>query len=280
MNKSILVALCTSLIVVTTGCGGQTAKETGASNQAQTQPAQEQAKPAAADPEAEVKQKIEDAKKWALERVDGIMSKTEEMEKSIQAGDFAKAKEQWLPTQLEYEQGEALFATLSAELDETMDVSTETGFHGIEHILWGKKDPATEKDHLLKLTAMLKEDAGKLKKVVQDAPLNEQILFEAMTGILPELSGFVQAVYTGESVSGTRIEDARQVFEGVQHFYDAVSPKIVGKSKEMDDKVRAQIKQVENVMSEEKPKVETVDQEFGALFNLMVEAATTIGVKL
>ncbi len=276
-KKGMLIAALAVTIIATTGCGGQgqEAKPTQA-----TAPTQEQAQQPVANPEEQVKQSIIEAKKWALERVDGIIQNTEVLEKAIQDGDFEKAKEQWLPTQLEYEKGEALFATLSPELDETMDVSTETGFHGIEQILWGKEDPAGKKEQLLQITATLKEDANKLKAIVEGAELNEQLLFEAMTGILPELAGFVEAVYSGESVSGTRIEDARKVFDGVQLFYDAVSPKIADKSKETDEKVRTQIKQVLEVMKEEKPKVETVDQEFGALFNLMVEAATTIGVKL
>lgn len=277
MKKGIYIAAFAAAMIATTGCGnqGQEAKPTQA--EASTQ---EQTQQPAANLDEQVKQSIIEAKQWALARVDGIIHNTEELEKAIQAGDFEKAKEQWLPTQLEYEKGEALFATLSPELDETMDVSTETGFHGLEQILWGKEDPAGKKEQLLQITAKLKEDANKLKTVVEGAELNEQLLFEAMTGILPELAGFVEAVYTGESISGSRIEDARRVFEGVQLFYGAVSPKIAEKSKETDEKVQAQINQVLEVMKEEKPKVETVDQEFGALFNLMVEAATTIGVKL
>lgn len=279
IKKSFLLAALASVMVASTGCGnqGQESKANEANTSAQAPASESQSEQS---PEAQVKQSIEEAKSWAIARVDGIIQNTELLEKSIQDGDFEKAKEQWLPTQLEYEKGEALFATLSPELDETMDVSTETGFHGLEQILWGKEDPATKKEQLLQITAQLKDDANKLKTIVQEANLDQQLLFEAMTGILPELAGFVEAVYSGESVSGTRIEDARKVFDGVQLFYDAVSPEIVSQSKETDEKVRAQIKQVLAVMEEEKPSVETVDQEFGALFNLMVEAATTIGVKL
>jgi iron uptake system EfeUOB component EfeO/EfeM len=274
LKKSIFAGLLATSVFALGACGGQeTAKQTEEPKEV------EEVK----DPTQEsdnVDEQIAEAKEWALARVDGIIANAEKLEEAIHAGDFEKAKQQWLPTQLEYEKGEALFATLSPELDETMDVSAETGFHGLEQILWGKEDPSIHKEKLLEITTLLKEDATKLKEVVEAAELNEQLLFEAMTGILPELAGFVEAVYTGESVSGTRIEDARNVFDGVQLFYNAISPKVVSASAEVDQNVHAQIEKVLEVMGQEKPDVQTVDEEFGALFNLMVEAATTIGVQL
>ncbi len=274
-KKGMMAVLLASSVFSLAACNSQEA-----ANQTKEEQKVEETAEQTSNESVNIEQNIQKAKEWTLARVDGIISNAEKLEEAINAGDFEKAKEQWLPTQLEYEKGEALFATLSPELDETMDVSTETGFHGLEQILWGKEDPAIHKEKLLELTALLKEDAAKLKEVVEQAELNEQLLFEAMTGILPELSGFVEAVYTGESISGTRIEDARNVFEGVQLFYDAISPKIVAASPEIDEKVRAQIDKVLDVMGEEKPDVQTVDEEFGALFNAMVEAATTIGVEL
>ncbi len=274
LKKSILAGLLATSVFALGACGAQET-EKQADEPKEAEQVQEQTQES-----VNVEKQITEAKEWALARVDGIIANTEKLEEVINAGDFEKAKQQWLLTQLEYEKGEALFATLSPELDETMDVSAETGFHGIEQLLWGKEDPAIHKDQLLEITALLKEDATKLKEVVQAAELNEQLLFEAMTGILPELSGFVEAVYTGESVSGTRIEDARNVFEGVQLFYNAISPKVVSASAEVDQNVHAQIEKVLEVMGQEKPDVQTVDEEFGALFNLMVEAATTIGVQL
>lgn len=277
MKKSILAGLLATSVFALGACGNQeTAKQADDTKEVEQVAEQSQAEQGSAN----VDQQIADAKEWSIARVDEIISKTEVLEEAIQAGDYDKAKQQWLATQLEYEKGEALFATLSPELDETMDVSTETGFHGIEHILWGKDDPSIHKERLLEVIALLKEDALKLKEVVQGAELNEQLLFEAITGILPELSGFVAAVYSGESVSGTRIEDARNVFEGVQLFYDAISPKIAEASPEADQNVHAQIEKVLEVMSQEKPDVQTVDEEFGALFNLMVESATLIDVQL
>lgn len=277
MKKTILAGLLATSVFALGACGNQEAANKTDDSKEVVQVADETQ---AGKESANVDQQIAEAKDWAVARVDEIITKTTALEEAIQADDYDKAKEHWLSTQLEYEKGEALFATLSPELDETMDVSTETGFHGIEHILWGKDDPSIHKEKLLEVTALLKEDAAKLKEVVETAELNEQLLFEAMTGILPELAGFVEAVYTGESVSGTRIEDARNVFEGVQLFYSAISPKIAEASPEADQNVHAQIEKVLEVMSQEKPDVQTVDEEFGALFNLMVESATMIDVQL
>ncbi len=275
MKKGLMVISSAALALFLTACNGQDANTNPEQNEPKVATEQQ-----VEDVDAQVKKAIDEAKLWSVERVDGIVTNANEFEKAVQAGDYEKAKELWLSMQLEYEKGEALFASLSAELDESMDVSTETGFHGIEQILWGKEDPATQQAKILELVTLLKEDAAKLKTIVNDAQLNEQLLFEAMTGILPELAGFVESVYTGESISGTRIEDARKVFDGVQLYYDAVSLKVVEKAPATDEKVRAQIEQVLNVMKEEKPDVAIVDQEFGALFTLLVEAATAIGVEL
>lgn len=276
MKKGLMVISSAALALFLTACNGQDANTNPEQNEPKVATEQQ-----VEDVDAQVKKAIDEAKLWSIERVDGIVTNADEFEKAVQAGDYEKAKELWLPMQLEYEKGEALFASLSAELDESMDVSTETGFHGIEQILWGKEDPATQQAKLLELVTLLKEDAAKLKTIVNDAQLNEQLLFEAMTGILPELAGFVESVYTGESISGTRIEDARKVFEGVQLYYDAVSLKVVEKAPETDKIVRAQMEQVLNVMKQEKPDVAIVDQEFGALFTLLAEeAAPAIGVDL
>lgn len=278
MKKILVFVTAVLTAIVFTACSE---KESAATEEPSTEQGEEQVQEEATNVDAEVEELLTLAKNWSLERVDGITENATLLEEAIAAGDYDKAKEElWLATQLEYEKGEALFATLSAELDETMDVSTETGFHGLEQILWGNEDPSTKQQELLDLISLLKEDAAELKQVVENAELNEHLMFEAMTGILPELSGFVESVYTGESISGTRIEDARSVFDGVKYYYDAVSPKVEAASSEVDAKVRDQIEVVDQLMAEEEPAVETIDQEFGALFNLMIEAATTIGVEL
>lgn len=249
----VILTLMLSLFV---GCSGSANSEKTAGNSAAT----------GTDPKA-----------WTLQKVDLMLTGSKELKGNIEKGDLEQAKDTWLKAHGAYESAEAMVATISGELDEVIDVSSEIGFHGIEGQLWSDQP---DKEKMLAIADELIDNVGKLKTTVSDTDFTDQLLFTGMTGVLQELGAFVEEVYSGASVSGTRIHDARLVFEGVDVFYGSLKDRIEAKDQQLGKNIINQIEVSRTALFAEKPDVEAVDEENGKLFQLLVQAAETIGVKL
>lgn len=218
-----------------------------------------------------------DPKEWTLEKVGEMLEGSKKLKADIEAGNYEKAKDTWLEAHSAYESAEAMVATISGELDETIDVSSEIGFHGIEGQLWAK-NPDQKK--MLSVIDQLITDIGTLQSEVEKTEFTDQLLFTGVTGVLTELGAFVEEVYSGDSVSGTRIHDARNVFEGVDVFYGSLKERIAAKDEALVKDIDSQIENSRTVLFAEKPDVEAVDEENGKLFQLLVQAAEKLGVTL
>ncbi|ANS75562.1 iron ABC transporter substrate-binding protein [Paenibacillus yonginensis] len=193
---------------------------------------------------------IDSYRTYVIQETDALVKDTGAFVDAINSGKLEEAKKLYAPARMHYERIEPIAEALG-DLDPSIDArdgdvdpAEWRGFHRLEKALWEDKTTDGTKEFADRLLS----DTKLLRAKVETVEIAPSLLVTGAVELLNEVS---TSKVTGEEdrYSRTDLYDFAANVEGAQKIYELLQPSLAGKDAELDQKIAASFKVLQDELN-------------------------------